>query len=82
MYERIVIALLTHFGSVLIAYVMKRTAKKTTEPVAEVEIDQRVTAVKAAATKVLDGQPMSKEQRDELIKSITDLVRTGSNRSL
>lgn len=82
MLERILIALITHFGSVAIAWVLNRTAKKTTEPIGEAEIDQRVTAVKAAAVKVLDGQPMSKEQREEFIRSITDLVRTGSNSSL
>lgn len=74
MIERIVIALITHFGAKLLTWVIQKTAKNQLDAVAEVEVDQKLVKLKAAYTEALDGSPVTKEQREELNKAITDFI--------
>lgn len=79
MISKILFAVLTKLGSLLITELFKYRAKKETEAAAETAIDDRLAKVKAITTEVLDGKPMTKEQREKFNSAISDFLRGGSN---
>ena len=80
MIERLIFALVTQLASQLLTWVLSRHAKKTETAVTESEVDQKLSTVKVAYTKALDGNPITKEQRAELNKAFSDFVRSPDSR--
>jgi len=73
--ERIIISILTKLGSWLLTKGLEWFQKREQQKADEATIDAKVSRVKAAYASVVDGTPMTPEQRREFNAAVSDLIR-------
>lgn len=83
MIERILIALITRLGAFLYARALKKiddhAKEKAESDQATKAMSEKLERIKTAYAEAFNGNPISKDQRQELNRSIRDFLRAPSS---